>query len=106
MLNNSEAGQSVYEPFCGSGTTIIAAETVGRVCLAMEISPDYCDVAVLRWQQFTGEVAVLEGEDQTFDDVAAMRMASKAVTAADQSASVAPASGRTAVSTTGDRRDQ
>ncbi len=76
MLNNSEAGQSVYEPFCGSGTTIIAAETVGRVCLAMEISPDYCDVAVLRWQQLTGEVAVLDGDGQTFNTIATARKTS------------------------------
>ena len=73
MVNNSEPGQAIYEPFCGSGSTIIAAETAGRACLAMEISPDYCDVAVLRWQAFTGEPAILDGEDPTFDDVAAAR---------------------------------
>jgi DNA modification methylase len=74
MLNNSVAGDLVYEPFCGSGSTIIAAETVGRGCLAMEIAPDYCDVALLRWQAFTGEPAILDGEDRTFNDVAAARM--------------------------------
>ncbi len=89
MLNNSVAGDVVYEPFCGSGSTIIAAATVGRVCLAMEISPDYCDVAVLRWQALTGEPAILDGEDRTFDDVAATRMTSKATTAEGQSASAA-----------------
>jgi DNA modification methylase len=89
MLNNSAAGDLVYEPFCGSGSTIIAAETSGRVCIAMEITPDYCDVAVLRWQEFTGETPILDGEDRTFDDVAAMRMASNAATAAPQSASAA-----------------
>jgi DNA modification methylase len=73
MLNNSVAGDLVYEPFCGSGSTIIAAETTGRGCLAMEISPDYCDVAVLRWQAFTGRPAVLAVEDRVFDDVAATR---------------------------------
>jgi DNA modification methylase len=80
MINNSELGQAIYEPFSGSGSTIIAAETVGRVCLAMEISPDYCDVALLRWQAFTGEPAILDGEDRTFDDVAAMRISTKAGT--------------------------
>ncbi len=89
MLNNSVAGDLVYEPFCGSGSTIIAAQTAGRVCLAMEITPDYCDVAVLRWQAFTGESVILDGEDRTFDDVAAMRMASNAANAAGQSASAA-----------------
>lgn len=55
--NNSSAGQAIYEPFCGSGTTIIAAEMTGRACYAAELSPAYVDVAVQRWQAFTGEVA-------------------------------------------------
>lgn len=48
---------SVYEPFCGSGTTIIACEQLGRRCLAVELSPLYVDVAVTRWEQFTGKKA-------------------------------------------------
>ena len=52
--NNSSPGQAVYEPFCGSGTTIIAAEMTGRSCHAIEIDPAYVDVAVQRWQAFTG----------------------------------------------------
>jgi DNA modification methylase len=55
--NNSSPGQAVYDPFVGSGTTIIAAEMTGRACHAIEISPTYCDVAVLRWMQFTGQTA-------------------------------------------------
>ena len=55
--NNSSPGQAVYDPFVGSGTTIIAAEMTGRACHAIEISPTYCDVAVLRWQAFTGQTA-------------------------------------------------
>jgi DNA modification methylase len=55
--NNSSPGQAVYDPFVGSGTTIIAAEMTGRVCHAIEISPQYVDVAVLRWQNFTGKTA-------------------------------------------------
>ena len=58
LLNNSAAGEAVYEPFAGSGTTIVAAETTGRRCLAMEIDPRYCDVVVRRWQGFTGRRAV------------------------------------------------
>ena len=50
ILNNSAPGQPVYEPFSGSGTTLIAAETTGRVCLAVELDPAYVDVAVARWQ--------------------------------------------------------
>jgi DNA modification methylase len=55
--NNSSPGQAVYEPFSGSGTTIIAAEMTGRVCYAMELSPQYVDVAVKRWEGFTGQKA-------------------------------------------------
>ena len=60
MENNSSPGQAVYEPFSGSGTTIIAAEITGRACLAMELNPAYVDVAVKRWEAFTGQKAVLE----------------------------------------------
>lgn len=60
IVNNSSPGQAVYEPFSGSGTTIIAAETTGRVCYAMEIEPKYVDVAVKRWEDMTGQTAVLE----------------------------------------------
>jgi DNA modification methylase len=67
MENNSSAGQAVYEPFSGSGTTIIAAEMIGRSCHAIELNPAYVDVAVKRWQAFTGEPAKLEGSAQTFD---------------------------------------
>jgi DNA modification methylase len=62
----------VFEPFSGSGTTIIAAEMTGRRCHALEISPAYCDVAIERWQNFTGEQATLDG--QTFEQVKAERL--------------------------------
>jgi hypothetical protein len=52
--------KSVYEPFCGSGTTLIAAEQLGRKCYGMEISPQYCDVIVARWEKLTGQKAILE----------------------------------------------
>jgi DNA modification methylase len=55
--NNSSPGQAVYDPFVGSGTTIIAAEMTGRACHAIEINPIYCDVTIERWQNFTGEKA-------------------------------------------------
>ena len=44
----------VYDPFCGSGTTIIAAERQNRRCFAIEIDPAYCDVIVQRWENYTG----------------------------------------------------
>ena len=73
--NNSSPGQAVYEPFSGSGTTIIAGEMTGRHIYAVELNPAYVDVAVQRWQEFTGQKAVLEGDGRTFDEIAAMRKA-------------------------------
>lgn len=58
VRNNSKRGELVYEPFSGSGTTIIACQQLGRRCLAMELSPAYVDIAVRRWQNFTGRPAV------------------------------------------------
>jgi DNA modification methylase len=61
--NNSKPGESVYDPFVGSGTTIIAAEMTGRACHAIEIDPVYVDVAIERWQNFTGQrAAILDGK--------------------------------------------
>ena len=77
--NNSSPGQAVYEPFCGSGTTIIAAEMTGRTCHAIELNPAYVDVSVKRWQQFTGKQAVLDGKGVSFDDVAIERKTAVAV---------------------------
>jgi DNA modification methylase len=71
ILNNTSPGEAVYEPFLGSGTTLIAAETVKRTCFAVELSPIYVDVAVRRWQAFTGEKAALLADGRLFDVVAA-----------------------------------
>jgi DNA modification methylase len=78
MLNNSAPGDAVYEPFCGSGSTIIAAETTGRICCAMDVDARYVDVAVRRWQAFTGRTAVLAGEDRGFEDMRQLRCAGSA----------------------------
>lgn len=58
IINNSVKGDAVYEPFSGSGTTLIAAEMTDRRCFAVEIDPGYCDVAVDRWEKLTGGAAV------------------------------------------------
>ena len=58
-LKNHEAA-TVLDMFCGSGSTLIAAEQLGRKCYGMEISPAYCDVIVKRWEQFTGKQATRE----------------------------------------------
>lgn len=73
--NNSRRGEAVYEPFSGSGTTIIAAEMTGRRCMAVELDPVYVDVAVLRWQQYTEQDAVLEADGRTFAEVREERQA-------------------------------
>jgi DNA modification methylase len=78
ILNNSSAGQAIYEPFSGSGTTIIAAEATGRSCHAMELDPAYVDVAMLRWQAFTGQEAILEGDGRSFAALEAERVAGEA----------------------------
>jgi len=60
ILACSKSGDIVFEPYSGSGTTIIAAEQLNRKCYAMEISPQYCDVAVQRWENLTGKKAKRE----------------------------------------------
>jgi len=69
ILNNSSPGQAVYEPFMGSGTTLIAAETIGRACLGIELHPANVYVAGERWQAFTGQEAMLDDDGRTFTEV-------------------------------------
>lgn len=76
ILNNSAKGDAVYEPFSGSGTTIIAGEQSERRVYAVELHPQYVDIAVRRWQTFTGKTATLDGDGRTFAEVAAERMGS------------------------------
>jgi len=59
ILNHANPGQAVYDPFMGSGTTIIAAESTGRIAYGLEIDPVYVDVIVKRWEEFTGKKAQL-----------------------------------------------
>jgi DNA modification methylase len=66
----SRRGGIVLDPFAGSGTMLIAAERTGRRARVMEISPQYTDVSVRRWQQYTGKDAVLESTGDTFDETA------------------------------------
>jgi len=60
IYNHTDKGDIVYEPFSGSGTTIIACEKMNRKCRAIELEPKYVDVAVKRWEDVTGKKAVLE----------------------------------------------
>jgi DNA modification methylase len=73
ILNHTERGELVYEPFLGSGTTLAAAELTGRFCYGLEIDPQYMDVSLQRWQQLTGKPAVLDPDGRSFEEVARQR---------------------------------
>jgi DNA modification methylase len=70
IICSSRPGEIVLDQFGGSGSTLIAAEKLGRRARLMEIDPHYVDVIVRRWQDFTGKKAVLDGDGRTFEEVA------------------------------------
>jgi DNA modification methylase len=71
--NHTRRGESIYDPFLGSGTTLIAAEVTGRVCYGLELDPKFVDVIVGRWEAATGKQAVLEGDGLTFEEAGIRR---------------------------------
>lgn len=71
--NSTDKGEVVLDLFLGGGTTLIAAEDLGRVCYGLEIAPQYVDVIVNRWQNHTGGAATLDGDGRTFAEVAEAR---------------------------------
>lgn len=77
LLDCTQRGDIVLDQFLGSGTTILAAEKVGRVGFGLEFEPKYVDVAIRRWQNATKLEAILEGDGQTFDEIAAKRSPSR-----------------------------
>jgi len=81
MRQHVARGGLCYEPFCGSGSQIMAGEANGRRVFAMEISPSYVDVAVERWQADTGREAILDGDGKTFAQVRADRLGNDAAEA-------------------------
>lgn len=80
----SKRSETVLDPFCGSGSTIIAAEKSGRRACALEIDPKYVDVAIRRWQLFTRKSAVLDGTAVSFEEIAEQRSNQPAVCLAPQ----------------------
>jgi hypothetical protein len=97
MRDCTTKGDLVLDPFLGSGTTIMAAEKIGRRCFGTEYEPAFVDVAIRRWQAYTNYDAVLEGDGRTFDELAAERAvaaapASKPALAAYHEGSPAPRS--------------
>lgn len=75
IRNSSLTSDVVLDPFAGSGTTLIACENLGRRARLVEIDPQYVDVIVRRWQEFTGGEAFLDGDGRCFEDIARERIA-------------------------------
>jgi len=73
IVNHTARNDVIYDPFLGSGTTLIAAELTKRVCCGIELAPEYVDLILRRWQELTGRKAVLADSDKTFDQVEAER---------------------------------
>jgi DNA modification methylase len=69
LTNSSGKGDLVFEPFAGSGTTLVAAQQTGRTCYAVELEPAYVDVICARWEALTGEDAVRESDGVTFSEL-------------------------------------
>ncbi|HSF96402.1 MAG TPA: site-specific DNA-methyltransferase, partial [Thermohalobaculum sp.] len=74
IRNSSKTRDVVLDPFGGSGSTLIAAEKAGRQSRLIELDPKYCDVICRRWQDWTGELAYLEGDDRPFVEISGVRM--------------------------------
>ena len=75
IKDSSRRGEIILDPFHGSGTLIMAAEKVGRRGYAMELEPSYVDLAIWRWKEFSHNDAILASTGQTFEEVAAERLA-------------------------------
>jgi len=73
LTNSSKAGDVVVDLFGGSGSTLIGCDRRGRKARLMEIDPKYADVIIRRWQDYTGQKAVLDGDGRTFAEIAAAR---------------------------------
>lgn len=69
ILDCTGPGEVILDPFLGSGTALIAAEDTGRHAFGMELDPKYVDVIVRRWQELTGEEAILDATGQTFEEI-------------------------------------
>src|ERR1039457_6010798 len=74
LLNHTKRGESVFDGFLGSGSTLAAAEITERVCYGIELEPRYVDCAVTRWQSLTGGKVTLEGDGRTFEEIAEERL--------------------------------
>ena len=78
ILDLTDRGEIVLDPFLGSGSTLIACHKTGRICCGTELDPLYVDVIVRRYQAVTGQTAVLEGTGETFEALKQRRLAEAA----------------------------
>jgi DNA modification methylase len=74
LMNSSKAGDIVVDLFGGSGSTLIGCERRGRHARLMEIDPKYADVVVVRYQEYSGRPAVLDGDGRSFDEIRQERL--------------------------------
>jgi len=74
IRNSSKDRDTVFDPFGGSGTTLIACEKAGRQARLIELEPKYCDVIIRRWQEFSGKEATLDGDGRPFKELAVERL--------------------------------
>ena len=73
ILDVTSRGETVIDSFLGSGTTLIAAEKTGRICCGIELEPRFVDVSIRRWQEYSGQRAVLIATGESFDEVTVRR---------------------------------
>lgn len=85
----TKRGDTVFDPFSGSGTTLMAAHETGRLCCALELDPLYVDAAILRWQAATGIDAVLAATGETFGEIAEREAQARATLTASSDAAPA-----------------
>ena len=90
MRDCSSKGDIVLDPFLGSGTTLMAAEKIGRRCFGLEYEPAFVDVAVRRWQAYTKVDAILDGDGRTFDEIAEERLKAMSALASSVAGPTAP----------------
>jgi len=81
MRDCTSKGDIILDPFLGSGTTVMAAEKIGRRCFGLEFEPAFVDVAIRRWQAYTSCDAILEGDGRTFDEITEERLKASEVPA-------------------------
>ena len=75
IRNSSKTRDVVLDPFGGSGSTLIACDKIGRQARLIELDPKYVDTIILRWQEFSGGTATLDGDGRSYEEIAAGREA-------------------------------